>query len=824
MEGQTVADKVNERLSISMKYLEGGKITDALQVTQEALLIMHDGKIPLLELRCFDIMAQSYIQIKEYSSALSFRLRGLDVATHLKDSLLVSRSYKKVGELYITSGIYDKASDNLVEALEWRSSRCKFDYYARLLELVAYASFREGYYAEAASYYRELLSGYSQKGNKKAYVNALKMLSQMYLMMPSYQEALEVYELLIAEFAVQGLDSGVSDCNNNIAYIYLKTGRTKEALDTFEALLEDEKGKEKPDSLQAITLINIAICAQNLDDYNKAEAELKKAITLYHNVGAYQNVAQTEMLLAKVYLLRKDTYNAEMHIIESIETSKRGKWNNELEQAYKIYSELLQQNGNFEEALEFYKQHLSLRDSNFHTSVAKAQDASQIRRGIEQAEASIKLGIADENMRDLTVRQLQLETKQKAQKITLLQRNHELQESVLQRQRQELNLARQQNKAQSQKQHIQALEQDKVLQAVKLREAELEEQEQAKTIKLLETEKKISELKILQQQDQERSMQRLFAFMGIVLILILIGFFYSRRANRRLADEKRKTEHKNKLLQQKSDEVIEQNAEIVGQRVLLNKKNNDITNSLIYAKRIQQAAMPSISLLGEGLADHFVFLSPRDIVSGDFYWVGKQNNDLYIAVTDCTGHGAPGAFMSMLGISFLNDIILSRHTREANQVLEKLRDLVKSSLKQESNNRRAKDGMDIALAIVDLENNIMQFSGANNSLLLVRNNEIQVFKGDRNPIGVYVKEKPFTKVNIQLEKDDRVYLFTDGYVDQFGGEYESKFMIKRFKALILSIHKEPMKMQRAKLREKLGDWQGNEFTQTDDVLVLGFKV
>ncbi len=302
-----------------------------------------------------------------------------------------------------------------------------------------------------------------------------------------------------------------------------------------------------------------------------------------------------------------------------------------------------------------------------------------------------------------------------------------------------------------------------------------------------------------------------------VFIVIIIVKIYTRR----LELEKIRLE---KIVKERTEEVVKQKDEIEKQRDEIADKNRSITDSIEYASRIQTAVLPSNEYANEILPEHFILFRPRDIVSGDFYWMTKKDNLLVLIAADCTGHGVPGAFMSMLGVSFLNEIVNRHDITTASVILNDLRRDVKKTLGQEGKEGEAKDGMDIALCIVDLENMKMQYAGAYNPMYLYRNNELTEVKADRMPIGIYIKEKEsFTNNEIDLRKGDTFYIFSDGFQDQFGGEDGQKFKTKNFKNLLLEIHQKPMVEQRDILDKTIDDWRG-KWEQVDDIIVLGVRV
>ena len=305
--------------------------------------------------------------------------------------------------------------------------------------------------------------------------------------------------------------------------------------------------------------------------------------------------------------------------------------------------------------------------------------------------------------------------------------------------------------------------------------------------------------------------------LGVILAVYVLIVIRERKLKR----DKKILEHKVKV---RTAEIEKQKQEIEAQRDEITIQKQEITDSIQYAQRIQDAILPPAELLEALLPEHFIYFKPRDIVSGDFYWVAHKDDKLVIAAVDCTGHGVPGAFMSMLGHSFLNEIVNNYKISQPGRILNRLRDTLKKALHQTGKMDETKDGMDIALCILDLSSKMIQFSGAYNPLFMIRNNEITELKGDRMPIGIHFDEKKsFTSHDLQLKKGDAVYLFSDGYVDQFGGLKGSKFKMEPFKKLLLEIHNESMEEQKEILDEELEKWRG-DLNQVDDILVIGFKI
>jgi serine phosphatase RsbU (regulator of sigma subunit) len=268
-----------------------------------------------------------------------------------------------------------------------------------------------------------------------------------------------------------------------------------------------------------------------------------------------------------------------------------------------------------------------------------------------------------------------------------------------------------------------------------------------------------------------------------------------------------------------------QNEKIMAQNNKIAEQNREIKDSIHYAKKLQTAVMPDSDAIGALLSNYFVLFRPKDIVSGDFYWIFNKNEKIILAVADCTGHGVPGGFLSMLGISFLNEISIIDKDFKANEILNLLKSRMKSTFMKEGHSEGAtQDGMDIALCIVDPKANKMQYAGANNSFYIIRNKKLIEYKPDKMPIGTFLGEKAsFTNHEIELQYNDLLYLFSDGFRDQMGGPAAKRLKSSGFRQLLLDVHENPMRKQKEALELFFDNWRG-EFEQVDDILVFGFRI
>jgi len=262
---------------------------------------------------------------------------------------------------------------------------------------------------------------------------------------------------------------------------------------------------------------------------------------------------------------------------------------------------------------------------------------------------------------------------------------------------------------------------------------------------------------------------------------------------------------------------------IEGQKEELESRDKSITDSLNYAQRIQEALLPSENYFRGYFKESFIFYKPKDIVSGDFFWIGENENKVFIAAADCTGHGVPGALMSMIGHELLEKIINVDKIERPDKVLEIMNKSLEKTFNREKNiGITIHDGMDIGICVVDRRKRKIQFAGAFFPLYIIRDNRLIEFKGDKHILGETAEDVSFTNNEIALMEDDMLYLFSDGYVDQFGGSSNKKFMYRRFRYLLMTIYRFPVEDQKSILEENIKTWMGDT-SQVDDILVMGFK-
>ncbi len=633
----------------------------------------------------------------------------------------------------------------------------------------------QGNYPKALEYYQKSLKIKEELGGRKGMSSSYNNIGAIHYYQGNYPKALEYYQKSLKIREELGNRKGMSASYNNIGLIHNEQGNYPRALEYFQKSLKikEELGDRKG---MSYCYGNIGIIHKNQGNYPKALEYYQKSLKIFEKLGDRQGIAQILVNIAGLNIELKNYTKAIEQANKCLNIAKEIGFLLCERYAYEYLFTTYDSLRNYKKAYYYHQLYKQANDSLFNE------------------ESSEKL--------------IEMETRYKTEK----------------------------------------------------KEQEIEKQ------KIL-LEKKDAEVKQQEAVADRQRMQRNAFIGGFILVLLLsIIVFRSYR-------------------QQKK------------QKSVIALKNKNITDSINYAVRIQQAILPSEDFTNEILGEHFILFKPKDIVSGDFYWVAKIKNCLIIAAVDCSGHGVPGAFMSMLGVSFLNETVRKEEITQPNQVLNELRENIIRALKQKkeahpltpskgrgdrdgkilsANWRKdlggaVKDGMDMALIIINTENLKLQYAGANNPLYIVRrvsehesekvgspqsrkdgisaslqsavgnkeevnlsgfgepdsvSNEKHILyevKADKMPIGIHEEMKEFTNNELQLQKGDTLYLFSDGYPDQFGGEKGKKFKYNPFKKLFLSIQAQSMEEQKAILNKTFEDWK-DDLEQLDDVVVIGIKI
>ncbi len=689
-------------------------------------------------------------------------------------------SFTLLGHYYKALSKYDDAVKSYKNSLKISRELEDFQGEANSFINIGIIKTNKGDYLLAINYFKNAVEIFEKINNEVGLAKVYRNIGNVYFYEGQYDLALESYQKSLALCEKLNDLSSVSRCQGNIGMIHKEMGHYNWSIDYFQKSLAIKK--KIGDKRGEATIYNGLGEVHFLKNENEKALEyLNKALEIRKEVKDTRGAAFSMTNIGKVffndgnYHHADSFYRASLHIFEEIQ---------DLEQSSQVYNELAK---------------INLEQKNYIEAVRNA---------------SISLKIGEE--------------------ISALPRMRDAYESLYKSYEQQYNI----NKAfDNFKLYFEFYKnfvdiKDSIQNDIA---EKLIRNEQQYKIDQKQREIENQELKLKTQEAAEKNLKLQMSFLLLGFAAMIIFAFVLFR------NYKQKTKA-NQLLREQKEELQSAKEEIEAQKT-------EIEDSIIYAQNIQKAVLPSFDLREQILPEHFIFFRPRNIVSGDFFWVKKLKNFVVVAIADCTGHGVPGAFMSMLGFMFLNEIVTTRSLDNAGQILNKLREKVKKSLHQSGKEGEAKDGMDMSFFIIDTESKELQFSGAFNPLYIIRENDqvveseipdkdgIKVYKpkddsieatlfeikGDRQPIAIYMYEKEFNNYVFQLKPGDRIYSFTDGYPDQFGGEDGKKFNAKRFKEFLLSIRNNSMEKQKELITENFYTWMG-DIEQVDDVLLMGVRI
>lgn len=650
---------------------------------------------------------------------------------------------------------------------------------------------REGYWDSIAVDCREILINKEQYNTDEIYVFkqqlATALMSVAYVKSNSgfADEAIKLYEeTLIIQSEIDDKE-GNATVLNNLANIYDDQGDIPKALEFYQKSMDIREGIEDLSGV-ASTLNNLAYLYTELEEYDIAIENFTKSLEMTRELNEERGEGLALNNLGYVYQKQGDLILAEKYHLESLAIRTEANDLKGIAMSNNNLGNVAKANNEYEKALAFFNVSLEIYTDNnatkgVGTTLSNMGETHMLQGNYIDADKCIQqsLDIASELGYPLDIQiaaeMLTKISKHKGDWKKAIEM-HEL--YVLMRD----SLTNIENNKLAIKQNL---------------KYEYEKKSLADSV-LTAEEKKVTNAQIEMQQAQINSEQtkRYTLYGGLALVLLFGAYMYNRfRASRK------------------------QNGIINEQKEIVQIKNKEILDSINYAKRIQSAILPPLKVIDKYFKEYFILYKPKDIVAGDFYWMEQQGGKTIFAVADCTGHGVPGAMVSVVCNNGLNRSVREHGLTDPGEILNKTREIVIEEFSKSEED--VVDGMDISLC--SIEGNKMQWSGANNPLWIIRNGEIIEKSPNRQPIGQYAFPEPFVTHDILLEKEDRIYIFSDGFQDQFGGVKGKKYKVKNLKSLLLSISQNPMKRQSELLESELEDWKA-DLEQIDDVCVMGIRI
>jgi tetratricopeptide (TPR) repeat protein len=745
-----------------------GRNDKALEFYQKALNLEIKNKNAGQQAYNLNSIGFIYYDKNDIEKAIEYFNKALSVAKS-KSAIDEANALNSLGSAFRRKGDNVKAKEYFIHALSILKETTEKKTLAKTYQNIGLVEFEGGEYESA-------IRNYSLSETLRIEIKDIKgqgiianNIGNVYFSWGKYENAITYYQKALKIFETLNFRNGIVSCYANIGNIYIKMKNLVAAKDYLEKALNENitLGRKKETASTYIQLINLHSKIINEKYIKEFGANWEREITKHK---------KSDSILAE-YQICLD-YNQ-----KALQISKEINDQQQIATSLNNFGTIYSISGNLEKALEYYKGSLELN--------------RKIGNKSEECVNLLAIGIVYDLMNKQTkaIKFLE-EALQIAQKLQKKDTEMEIFRNLSLVYENKGNLAKSLEtfKIFSNLKDT-LLNKDNMKQIAELQTI-YETDNKKKEIALLSKDKKLQETQIKQQQ---------MAILFFVALTIAIAFliFSLVRQN----------------IQRKRN-----NKELAEKNYLITEQKKEITDSIHYAKRIQVAILPPIETVSEYLPEHFIFYKPRDIVSGDFYYISERDKNVIVVTADCTGHGVPGAFMSMLGSAFLHEIVNKTQELKADVILNDLRAQLIRALHQTGKTGESRDGMDLTLYILDRNSNKMQYAGANNPLIIVRDGELVEYKADKMPIGIHDRlSQPFTCNHIDLQKNDMLYTYSDGYVDQFGGEEGKKFMSKRFKIMLSEIGHLGISEQYKIIESSLQTWM-HDYAQVDDILVIGVRV
>ncbi len=779
-----------------------------------------------------------------YDKAIGYFKKAKNIYEALGDTNRIASSYNNLGIVYYELGDYDKSLKFYNKSLEMAKALGNDFLRAKLLNNIALIYKVKGEYDEALKTNFEALELEKKLGNKENIANAYNNIGVIYKLSGDYKSAITYYKKARKLYEELGNKEGIADQYNNIGLLYYDKGKLNEAVENFikSAEMYGKIGRTKS-FLNAKT--NLARCYILQQEYDKAKSSLMTAIKIGLRTGQKKELSMAYMELGKLYARLKDYEKAITYYIKSLNIKKSLDFKDGIANTYRVIGELYLDKREPLKALSFLvkakqifetlgnKKGLADTYENIAQAYFDAYDKTGnnkfFARAEENALKSFQISKEEEFLNN------QMEIAKILKKINTIKGNYPeaLKYADIYEQLRDTVYAADKQKAMMELQaKYEASEKEQKIKLQNEQLARMKAENERKQIQLY----------------HEKSLRIFLISGGIILFVFLLLTFKAykdkSKLNTLLASQKEVIEQKNGELNQLVEEVSAQRDEMQKQKELMESIHNELKKSITYAEGLQLSLLPPIGNLKNYFDDFFMLYMPRDIVSGDFYWWTKVENKIIFSVADCTGHGVPGAFMSILGMTLLREVVEIRRTLNPAAILESMKSEIITALNK-NRDYMQKDGIDMSVIVYDMDGGTLEFAGAYNGIYLIHNKMPEIISGDKNrvvkfnkevrglqlyelkadkiPVGIHFREDKFSSVKFKAEKGMTLYLYTDGYADQFGGLKGKKFKSTKLKSLLLETAGMSMSDQERILSHTFISWK-KEYFQVDDVTIGGLRI
>ncbi|TAF32004.1 MAG: tetratricopeptide repeat protein [Cytophagales bacterium] len=759
-----------------------------------------------------------YITQGDYPRALETLEQSLKIFKESGNSLrAISITLGNIGRVYSYQNNYSLALEYFQKALKIQEEMGDKSSIAIALNNISTVLSAQGNYASALEYLRKGLKVQESIGDKRLMAACLTNIAVIYNHQSEHALALEYYQKSRAMSEEIGNKESLAIAFNGLGNTHHAQGDFAKALEYLEKGLKISEEINNKRGINA-ALISIGDAHRRLNNYSLSEVNYEKGLKIAQELGLKDKQAQALYGLASLMSMQKNYDKSIEYGQKSLQIATEVRLPSVIRDVSQALFEVYKSKGDYVKALEYHELYKTVADSLLTLEKAKAIGNLEAKAELEKQEKEIALLNKDKELdqkakealaKDLEIQRIELERQQNAK--LALEKQAEADRLFA--------LARQEKDKRKQD-SLTNLAQKKQLEAdnLKAREQQLRAESEARRLALA-------------QETEANKTQQLITYLvlfGFLVMTVLAYFIYrSRQQEKKIKEEVLAL---NQVISQKKDET-----EVQAEELLLTKnalqvayqniqeKNSEVTASINYAKRIQNAVLTAPTNLNKLHTKAFMLFKPRDIVSGDFYWFAPlPQGGLIVAAVDCTGHGVPGAFMSMIGHEMLTEIY-TKGIHSPGLILDRLTQGIYKALHQnEENGTSVRDGMDIAILALDGTQQTLRYAGAKNPLFLISNHELIEFKANKSSIGgrMIANETHFVEHLIPISSPSSAYIFSDGYKDQFGGPNNKRFSTKAFKEVLLEIYQQPENIQAQRLGDKLLAWQGDR-NQIDDILVIG---
>lgn len=784
------SEKIAYYLFVAQLYEDAELLSQAVDYLNKAYQESANAQLPSQQASALSALGDISVNQGNIPEAITYYERAMTLLRKKEETLEVSKLHEKIGKAHLKSYNFQDALESFNRALMLQSNLKKKELMAGSFTQIAtvYRS-NLGRAQEAISYYKKALELYTQIEDSTELAWTLNRIGNCHIDLGNYMEAYGLYQKALEIHKKEENIIGIVASYNNTGEVFRYQGNYKSALENYLKGLEISKEK-KDDRAMSILTNNVGIIYYEQGNFEVALENFEKALEYGEKIDFDEGAVETYSYMGLTYKKKGEYEKAMEYFNQALNLSTE--IGDLVGKAFALNSmgNLMIEQGNLERSKEFFSQALDLentiKDKNGRVLSLNGLAEVALQQGnyfkaINLLTSSLSLA------KEIGVKP------QIAEIYLLLSKTYERQNRFA------TSLGYYKDYAQLND----SLRNSKVTQQIEVMQQKFSAEQREKEMQLLRKERELQSADIEKQQAiiKEQSFKQTVTAVALVLFVIaaILGWY---------GYNERKKAFDTLAIQKKEIEA----------------KNKDITDSIQYSKRIQRALLTSDEYLSKIVPEHFIYYQPKDIVSGDFYW-GYQNSRgrTILAAVDCTGHGVPGALMSMIGMSLLNEIVMEHKLEHSNEILDELSIGVIEALKQRSAEEGA-DGMDISLISWHQEKGEVEFSGAHNPLIIVkRDGTLIEHKGDKQPIGYFIGEaKPFTKAVYAVEPGDMIYLFSDGYQDQFGEESNKKFKYANFKTFLQEISPLSLAAQKDRLHSNFKAWKGN-LDQLDDICIIGVR-